>query len=117
VVPDDVTITVQWAEKREDAFTIEEWLKVVSSGKVTNETALRLLQKALPDFDAEAEIEAIKDMLAQDASLRVAGDVDALLQQLANRANGDSDEDEDGEQVEALVAGTPGGDGKGARLW
>jgi hypothetical protein len=117
IVPDDLTITVQWAEKREAPFTVEEWLKVVSSGKVTDETALRLLQKALPDFDAEAEIEAIKDVLEKDASLCIPGDVDALRQQLADRANGDGDEDDEAESVEALAAGTPGGDGKGARVW
>jgi hypothetical protein len=93
IFPDDLAITVQWAEKREAPFTVEEWLKLASSRKLTDETLLKLLQKALPDFDAEAEIEAweaAREQEEQDMMGRLPDGIDALVKQLSG--GGDDDE-------------------------
>jgi len=126
IVPDNVTITVQWAEKDELPFSVEDWERLYRSGKLTDETILRLLQKILPDFDAESEIELQRKLQeeqaeaeAKDANGRVPGDWAALMAQLQGHAKGDDEEGSEGaardendtgdeEPEKALVAGANG---------
>lgn len=78
--PAGLTWTPQWASKQPlTALSFGEAAKAVvalrASGLFTDETLIRLFSQFVPDFDAEAEIEALQQQMTDEMS-RVAANAD-----------------------------------------
>ena len=91
--PDNLTWTAEWASKKAaTATTIAEIAKAVvtlrATSLLTDDTLLRLLSHALPDFDIEAELEALKQQRPDEVG------------RMGNLAQDNEDGEDDGNEAE-----------------